>query len=336
MKVSIALVLLAAAAAHADADEARCQKGIELAKARDLPRAALYLDSCTDDEGIRVRNQVAHQLEGTQLSHVTITSMPAGQVGEIDALPGEQFTTPATVWVKAGTYKITVAGQTVEKTVEPHSRTTVIIDVPAAPKAPKTGVVDFGEEPEQHAGPPPAVKHGSMMPKKYLGAGGRPTGEQLDDPFARPGGSTSVPWRLGLRATGGVAHRTGADAHASIGLALLASRALAGPVRLAARLDWSHRAIDTLGANVGFAAIALRRPAFVLSAGAVLRGEVHVQDRLDAMEVNRAGMGVAVDVDLALLRLPLAFGLRGEHGLTELMDGVRGRALLVEVGYDWR
>src|SRR5690606_32620082 len=125
----------------------------------------------------------------------------------------------------------------------------------------------------------------------------------LDDPFARPSKAASVPWRLGVRATGGVAHRTGADVHASIGLALLASRPLAGPVRLAARLDWSHRELDTLGANVGFVTIALRRPAFVLSAGAALRGEVHVQDLLDAMEVHRAGMGAAIDVDVALLRL---------------------------------
>ncbi len=333
MKLSIAFVLLAAATV-AHADDARCKRGIELAATRDLPRAALYLDSCTDDEGIRVRNRVMHELEGTQLSHVTISSMPAGLTGETDALPGEQFTTPATIWAKAGTYKITVGGQTVEKTLEPHSRTTVIIDVPAPPKPAKTGVVTF-EEPEQHAGPPPAVKHGTMMPTKYLRRGA-PTGEQLDDPFASDGRGTLAHWRLGLRATGGVADRTNAEAHASVGLAAIASRPLAGPMRLAARIDWSHRELDTIGANVGVAVLALRRPAFVLSAGAALRGELHVQDQLAMMDVNRAGIGAAVDVDLALRRVPVAFGLRAEQAFTELMPGVRSRALLVEVGYDWR
>ena len=33
--------------------------------------------------------------------------MPDALEGETDALPGEKFTTPATIWTKAGTYKVT-------------------------------------------------------------------------------------------------------------------------------------------------------------------------------------------------------------------------------------
>jgi hypothetical protein len=333
VKLAIALVMLAAATAHAD--DARCKTGIELAKKAELPRAALYLDACDDDEGIRVRNSVVHKLEATKLSHVTITSLPEGAVGETDAMPGEQFTTPATIWVKAGTYKITVGGQTVEKMVEPHSRTTVIINVPPPPKAPKTGVVSFEDDPEKHDGPPPAVKHGTMVPKKYLKRSA-PTGEQIDDPFALRDSDAIIHWRLGARFAAGIADRDNAAAGASFGLGVLAARPLAGPTMLATRLDWSHRDFDTIGANVGVSFLALQRSAFVLSAGAALRGEVHLQDTLDTMEVNRAGVGAAVDVEVALLSLPVAFGVRGEHGFTELMPGVRNRALLVELGYDWR
>jgi hypothetical protein len=334
VKLAFAAVLLAAAAAHAD--EARCKAGLDLAAKGDLPRAALYLDTCTDDDGVRVRNEVVHKLEATKLSHVTVSSMPSGIEAETTALPGEKFTTPATIWLKAGTYKFTVGGQTVEKTVEAHSRTTVIINVPKPPKPPRNGAVSFDDEPEQHKGTPAAVKHGTMMPKKYLGAAGEPTGEQIDDPFARRGSHAILAWRLGIRVAGGIAHHTDADPHASLGIAALAARPLDGPVMFATRVDYSHRALDTIGANVGFGIIALARPSFVLSAGLALRGEVHVQSQLDMMDVNRAGVGAAADLDLAVLSLPLAFGLRVEQGLSELMPGVRNRAVLLEVGYDWR
>jgi len=332
VKLAIALVLLAAANAHAD--EARCKAGVDLAQRGDLPRAALYLDACTDDDAVRTRNQVVHKLEATKLSHVTVSSLPDGIEGETDAMPGEKFTTPATIWAKAGTYKFTVGGQTVEKVIEPHSRTTVIINVPKPPKPPKDGNVSFEEDPEKHEGPPPAVKHGTMLPKKYLKPSA-PTGEQIDDPFAPHTGS-ALAWRLGLRLSGGVADRTNADPHASIGIAARADRPLDGPVMLTTRIDYSHRALDTIGANVGFAIIALARPAFVLSGGVALRGQVQLQSTLDAMDVNRAAIGGAADVDVAVLSLPLAFGVRFEQGFSELMPGVRDRALLLEVGYDWR
>lgn len=330
---AIALVLCAATSASAD-PEARCAKGKQLAEQDDLPRAALYLDSCTDDDGVRVRNRVVHALEATRLSPLTITSMPAGLPGTTDALPGETFTTPATIWAKAGTYTITVGGQTVEKTLEPHSRTTVIIDVPAPPKPAKNGAVSFEEEPEQHQGAPPAVKHGTLMPKKYLGKQA-PSGEQLEDPFARRGDAV-LAWRLGARIGGGLYDRTSESAGLGFSLAALASRPLDGPVMLATRLDWSHKDLDTIGANAGVSVVALARRAFVLSAGVAMRGEVHLQDTLAMAEVNRASIGAAADLDVAVMALPLAVGLRVEQGFSELMPGVRDRAVVLELGYDWR
>ena len=332
MKLAIVFVLATTVTAYADD---RCATGVELAKqAHDLPRAALYLESCTDDDSVRVRNSVAHKLEDTQLSHVTVISMPEGVEGETTAMPGEKFTTPATIWTKAGTYKITVGGQTVEKVVEPHSRTTVIINVPPPPKPAKNGSVSFEEEPEQHQGTPAAVKHGTMLPKKYLKPSA-PTGEQIDDPLPYHTDST-LAWRLGVRATGGITDRTNASLAPSVGLAVLAARPLDGPIMLATRLDYAHRKLDTIGLEVGFAFLALERPSFVLSVTAALRGEVRVESKLDMMDVNRAGIAGAAGLDLAVLSLPLAFGARVEQGFSELMPGVHDRAYLLEVGYDWR
>ncbi len=332
MKLAIALLVVGAGVASADD---RCAKGLELAKTKELARAALYLDSCTDDEGIKIRNAVAHKLEATQLSHMTIASMPDGLEGQTDAMPGDTFTTPATIWAKAGTYKITVGGQTVEKVLEPRSRTTVIINVPAPAKPPKDGVVDFEEEPEKHEGPPPAVKHGTMMPKKYLEKPSAPAGEQIEDPFGpKTGGDSVLAWRLGVRVASGVVDR--GDAGVGLGVAAVAARPLDGPIMLATRLNWTHAELDTLAANVGVGYIALARPSFVLSAGLALRGEVRLQDTLAMSEVNRAGIGAAADIDLAILSLPLAFGLRGEQMFSELVPGVRNRAVLFEVGYDFR
>src|SRR5688572_26137599 len=142
VKVWIPL-LLVTSVAHADPAE-RCAKGKELAAGgKELPRAALYLEACTDDDGVRLKNSLAHKLEESQLSLLTISSLPDGAIAEIDAYPGEQLTTPASVWVKPGTYKITINGMTVEKTVEPRSRTTVIVNAPPPKKDPKTGVVSF-------------------------------------------------------------------------------------------------------------------------------------------------------------------------------------------------
>ena len=47
-------------------------------------------------------------------------------------------------------------------------------------------------------------------------------------------------------------------------------------------------------------------------------------------------MTAAADLELAFPTTPLTAGFRFEQGLTELVPGYRDRAVLVELGVDWR
>jgi len=333
VKLLFVAILLAAGSAYADD---RCAAGIAFAEKGDLPRASLYLDGCTDEAATDAAATVAKKLRASDLSALSISSTPEGLDAETDALPGERFKTPATIWVKAGTYTVTVTGLSQKTTVAAHSRAPVIIDASAWQRAttPKDGKVDFNDEtPEQtaHTGPPPDLKHGTLLPKKYLGPSA-PAGPELDDPFAIHDGH--VAWRLGARIGGGMLSQ--GTTGAGISVAALASRPLDGPVFLATRLDWSHRTLDTIGINAGIAVKLAETDSIVFSAGAAMRGEVHFQDTLAMQPVSRAGIGGAADLDLAILPLPLALGLRYEQGFTELVPGSRDRAILLEAGYDWR
>lgn len=354
----IAIAVLAAASpAHAD----RCEQGLALAESKDskdLPRASLYLESCkTDalspelaDKVSRARAAVAHALDNSKLSALSIVTTPEGLVAETDALPGERFTTPATIWAKAGDYTVSVAlddtaldagkGMTTTASLDAFSRRTVILNVPVKKATPKDGKVDFNDEtPEQtaHKGPPPAVKHGTMMPKKYLRSGG-PSGPLLDDPFATRGDGR-VAWRLGARIGGGMFVH-GGDGGAARGAAFtvagIAARPLDGPLSLATRLSFAHRDVDAIGLDVGLGVRLAHSRSLVLTASGALRGEVRVQDELAMQPVSRVGVGAAAELELALLSLPLTVGLRVEPSFTELLPGARNHSMLLEVGYDWR
>ncbi|NVB80685.1 MAG: hypothetical protein HOV81_19980 [Kofleriaceae bacterium] len=350
----IGLAVVGVSAAHADPATDRCAAGLEFAKKGDLPRAALYLDGCTElalpadlaDEVGKASADVMKKLRASELSALSISTTPSGLIGQTDALPGETFTTPATIWTRAGTYNVVVAadaaalaagkGVSSVAKVEPHSRGGVIINAATKEPTTKDGVVDFTEDtPEQsaHEGPPPAVKLPRVMPKKYLGPVG-PAGPQLDDPFATRASDAQIRWRLGARFSAGMIDQ--GKAGVGFGVAGLAARPLDGPAFLAARLDWSHRDVDTIGINAGVAVKLVETTGAVLLAGAALRGEVRIQDTLAMQPVSRAGIGGAVDLDLAILSIPVAVGLRFEQGFSELVPGTRDRALLVEVGYDWR
>jgi hypothetical protein len=52
--------------------------------------------------------------------------------------------------------------------------------------------------------------------------------------------------------------------------------------------------------------------------------------------VSRTGATAAIGVELALPRTPFTAGLRFEQGLTMLIPGARDRAMLFELGVDWR
>jgi hypothetical protein len=359
--VLAAALVFAPASARADDDSAsdaataRCSRGLDHAAKLDLPRAALYLDGC-DRLGLpeelagrvrRARAEVAAKLENSKLSALTILTTPEGLLAETTALPGERFTTPATIWAKAGDYTVNVAldaaaldagrGMTTNATLEVFSRRTVILDLPVKRAAPRDGKLDFTEDvPEQtaHAGPPPAVKHGTMMPKKYLQPDGG-GGIRLDDPFATRA-DPSLHWRLGARISGGVFTHAAADAGAALAVSVLASRPLARRVSLATRLGYAHRDVDAIGLEVGVGlGLASTRTLAVAITGA-MRGEVRIQDELAMAPVARVGLGAAAGVELALLQLPLVVGLRVEPSLTELVPGARNHTALVELGWSFR
>jgi hypothetical protein len=66
---------------------------------------------------------------------------------------------------------------------------------------------------------------------------------------------------------------------------------------------------------------------------AQLRGDVRLGDTMDA---STLGASAAANLEVALPRAPITMGLRFEQGLTELVPGARDRAVLLEVGVDWR
>lgn len=326
MKLLVAVGMLVCGTAYAD----RCADGIDAAKKGDLPRASLYLDGCTDEAAQDAAADVAKKLRASNLSALSISSAPDALQGETDALPGEKFTTPATIWTKAGTYKVTVAGFSQQVTVGPRTRTPVIINAIVKKHDPKDGKVDFTEDtPEQsaHEGPPPAVKHGSILPKKFRGAAGLDPSEagELEDPFAYR--AANVPWRLGARA-GGDWTSEGLGVH----VAAQAERPLAGLVSLAARLDFAHATLDTIGINAGINAALVgdrMRDNLALRGGLALRGEIRLQDSLQMEPVSRAAIGGVASVEAEFASIVV--GARFEQGFSELGD----RALLIEAGYDF-
>jgi hypothetical protein len=54
------------------------------------------------------------------------------------------------------------------------------------------------------------------------------------------------------------------------------------------------------------------------------------------MTVSRTGASAAAGIEVAFPTTPLTAGVRFEQGLTELVPGARDRALLLELGVDWR
>src|SRR5690606_23984880 len=100
---------------------------------------------------------------------------------ECSALPGESFTTPATLWVRPGTYEVRArvggAVRTYAAVAEARKRTPVVIEAlgrqaPQAPQAPQDQAVSFEDEAigDQETAPPPDVEHANLMPVRYRGA----------------------------------------------------------------------------------------------------------------------------------------------------------------------
>ncbi|MBA3538647.1 MAG: hypothetical protein H0T79_03390, partial [Deltaproteobacteria bacterium] len=189
-----------AIARHADKDVAalraqlpgdatvRCTLGAVYAKRNDLSRAHLYLTDCDDAtlpddiaaDVVKLLHETQKKTRASDLAVVELVSNPTGLVVAFDGLPHETITTPATIWIKAGTYtaRVTANGRILTNTVvaKEHSRTASIFEAAAAPlTSPTAGKIDFTDEPggnatgEQHKGAPPNIKHPPLTPDKYRG-----------------------------------------------------------------------------------------------------------------------------------------------------------------------
>lgn len=338
---------------------ARCTLGAVYAKQHDLPRAALYLTDCEevalpDDvaaEVTRTARDVKKQLRASELSQLAIVTKPEAMTAELAALPGETLTTPITVWVKAGTHTITatLAGKTYQSTVtvQPFARGSIYLDASAdtlVPAAPKDGTADFREDNvlEKTDGPPPDVKRRSLMSDKQLGIVGPRTGPELADPLATAPPAAPLPIWLGVRLGGGMFDDGAATARVRPSVAAAARYVIAAPFFLSARVDWTRRggraadSIDTLGVSAGAGYSVLDTPAIGIALIGQLRGDVRFADERDQMAVSRTGATAAAELEIAFPATPLTAGLRFEQGLTALVPGYRDRAVLVELGVDWR
>ena len=180
-------VWLAAASTAAAPAKDRCTAGARYEDQGDLPRAALYLDGCDEVDGFeRATRDLKKKLEASQLSKLDIVSTPAGLVVEVDALPGEPVTTPATVWVRAGRHVVKGEQITGAVDVPPHAHATIVLEPKKPPPPPRSGHVSFDEENAGNVTSSdklPDVQHRPMLDCKYTKSCAA-QGAQLDDPLA--------------------------------------------------------------------------------------------------------------------------------------------------------
>jgi hypothetical protein len=328
--------------------QARCALGAVLAKRGDKIRAALFFDGCESvkldadiaDTVAHERARVDRELEASQLSRMTIDSDPPGVAVVTDALPGETLVTPATVWMAAGTHTIASADHSMKVDVAAHASGPIIFDrgIARVVKQKQSTQVDFVDdtvESDTTAPPSPDQKHPSMLPCRYSGCDTH-SGERIDDPFeVKPERLPIEPPMLSLGLRAGAS-----DAFQAGGSRLAPSVAIEGRMRVGfgfvdARLDWSS-AFETFGASAQYGATIFAPRAAWLSALAGVRGVMRTSGAIDAMPVERAGIGYTAALELALRALPVTVGVRYDEDLTDIVPGVRERAVIVELGGELR
>ena len=341
---ALAIVALLAATAHADD---RCDRGLAAAKAGDLPRAALYLEGCDGDDATRAHADVSKKLRDSNLSEIAIVTTPPGLPVTTTAMPGESITSPATVWAKAGTYEVRVAHHdrvfTQTIVLQPHSRATAVIAIPAEkPQVIREQSVTFDDNNsiEQHAGPPPDIKHPSLLPCKFENActtAGDPIADPIADKTYGPHDGASTPLRVGLRVGGGIA-RVGSLA---MSLGVSGTFRLSPRLGATARADWTRReagmqGLDAIALSAGLATPLATTHVAVVAAGLAARGELRFGDTFDARPVREAGLAADATLDLILRNMPIVVGARISQGVTPLVADARETAVLLELGLELR
>jgi hypothetical protein len=295
-----------ALARHADADitalraqrgdaAARCTLGAIYARRNDLPRAALYLADCDhlalpDDVAatvLRIIRAVKRRLDAGRYASLDVMTDPEGLTAELDTLPGESFTTPATIWVEPGAHQLHVTAAerswTQRVTAEPHKAVAIMIEtrLGVKPPAPRPTVIDIADDPggapgEQHTGPPPDRKHPSLISDKYRGVP-EPTSEgPIEDPLAaRAAPAAEHELWIGARLGAGMFDDGSAAARAGLAIAVAGRYRLTDAVFAAGRADWSRRGgevlagtVDVLGASAGVGMTVLGRSRLPASASA--------------------------------------------------------------------
>ncbi len=356
--------------AQRDDVAARCTLGAVYARRNDLPRAALYLTACTDatlPEEVataiaRIARELKQKLRASDLSVLDVVTRPEAMTAEVDALPGETFTTPATLYLEPGrhTVRATKDGVTLTTTITTHKHTVSVIilgELPRKPVVPTDASVDFSQDnarESQESGPPPDVVHPNILPTKYqrgmsIVVADSSNPNAIEDPLAvRETMPVDRAYWLGVRVGGGMFDDGAAAARAGMSLAATARFTLAGNLFAAVRVDWSRRggsaadtAIEVLGGNAGVGVTVLERRQLAVALIGQLRGDLRLTDTRRASEgmttpVSRAGASVAAGIELALPRTPFTAGVRFEQGLTPLVADARDRAILVELGVDLR
>ncbi len=331
----------------------RCTLGAVFAQRNDLPRAMLYLDDCADAalpddiamDVVRATRDVKKRLRASELAQLSIVTDPPGMTLDLDAFAGEKLTAPVTVWVKAGVHTVRAGAQIRNTiTVDAYTRSTIYLGGGTRePPATNDRHLDFAEDnaTEQHTGGPPDVVRPSLVKGKLAGDPGPLVGPELEDPLAWHGSTGPRPW-FGLRVGGGMYDDGAATSSWRPSVAIAARFAIAHRMFLAARVDWSRRGgsadtgVDSIGASIGAGYSALSTRSLAVALIGQLRGDLRFADTRNMMAVSRAGVAVAGGIEVAFASTPLTAGLRFEQGVTELVPGARDRALLIEVGVDWR
>jgi hypothetical protein len=344
------LVALAASAAPAAAAPARqrCEVGARFVAQGDLPRAALYLDGCDEVDGFeRASRELKKKLEASALSKLEIVTTPAGLTAEIDALPGERFTTPATLWVNAGHYVVR-AGDALPSVVDvkPHSHAMVVLDAPKAIPLARDGQVDMADDTASDVTKSdtlPDVQHRPMLDCKYR-ASCPASGAHIDDPLelhadAAPPHPPAL--ELGMRAGAGTFAGGGVGPTLALDVAGQApwedTTGAKLPFLIELRADYGRRrGGNAIGATIELAKVIAAPDTAWLSFGLGARLGAGYHETINAMTVDSNESAGVASLDLALRRLPIVVGARYEQGVATLADGSREHAVILEVGFGLR